>query len=187
MSSNDVIGFLLFLLLSAGLVYISRSSLRLPLTHGFPRFVAWEAILALFFINAHSWFRDPFSISQIISWLFLVISLVLIMVGVWTLRLIGKPDASRDEDGLLGIEKTTTLVTTGIYRYIRHPFYSSLLFLTWGIFLKALSWPGIIIAIVASVCLELIATIEEREDIKFFGQAYQEYMKTTKKFIPLIH
>jgi protein-S-isoprenylcysteine O-methyltransferase Ste14 len=187
MATNDVILLSLFALLSAGLIYISRSSLRPPLTHGFPRFIAWEAILALSLLNVQSWFRDPFSINQIISWLFLVISLVLIVYGVWTLRVIGKPDSSRDGKALLGIEKTTTLVTTGVYHYIRHPFYSSLLFLAWGIFLKSLSWPGIILAIVASACLVLTAIIEEREDIIFFGPAYRAYIKSTKKFIPFLY
>jgi protein-S-isoprenylcysteine O-methyltransferase Ste14 len=187
MTSNDVVRLALFLLFSVGLFYISRSSLRPPLTHGFPRFIAWEVILALFFLNVQSWFRDPFSINQAFSWLFLMISIVLILYGVWTLRVIGKPDSSRDGEALLGIEKTTNLVTTGIYHYIRHPFYSSLLFLACGIFLKDLSWPGLILAIVISVSLEFTAIIEEREDIIFFGPAYRDYMRNTKKFIPFLH
>jgi protein-S-isoprenylcysteine O-methyltransferase Ste14 len=48
------------------------------------------------------------------------------------------------------IEKTTILVTTGAYRYIRHPLYSSLLFLAWGIFFKAPSWPGGLLALAAT-------------------------------------
>jgi protein-S-isoprenylcysteine O-methyltransferase Ste14 len=119
--------------------------------------------------------------------LFLMISLVLIIYGVWTLRVIGKPDSSRDGEALLGIEKTTILVTAGVYHYIRHPFYSSLLFLAWGIFLKALSWPGLILAIVVSICLEFTAIIEEREDIVFFGPGYRDYMRSTKKFIPFLY
>jgi protein-S-isoprenylcysteine O-methyltransferase Ste14 len=187
MVSDNLIKLSLFALLSIGLVYLSRSSLRAPLTHGFPRFIVWEAILALFLLNVPSWFRNPFSIHQIFSWLFLIISLVLIICGVWTLRVIGKPDSSRNGDALLGIEKTSTLVTAGIYHYIRHPFYSSLLFLAWGIFLKVLSWPGIILAIVISISLQFTAMIEEHEDIIFFGPAYRVYMKSAKKFIPFLY
>jgi protein-S-isoprenylcysteine O-methyltransferase Ste14 len=187
MTSNGVIRLALFLLFSVGLYYISRSSLRLPLTHGFPRFFAWEGILALFSLNVQSWFRNPFSINQVFSWVFLIISLVLIIYGVWTLRVIGKPDASRDGEALLGIEKTTTLVTSGIYRYIRHPFYSSLLFLAWGICLKGLNLPGLILGIAVSICLVFTTIIEERENIIFFGPAYQEYMKNTKRFVPLLY
>jgi protein-S-isoprenylcysteine O-methyltransferase Ste14 len=112
---------------------------------------------------------------------------VLIIYGVWTLRVIGKPDASRDGEALLGIEKTTTLVTSGIYRYIRHPFYSSLLFLAWGICLKGLNLPGLILGIAVSICLVFTTIIEERENIIFFGPAYQEYMKNTKRFVPLLY
>jgi protein-S-isoprenylcysteine O-methyltransferase Ste14 len=176
-----------FILASTGLIYVSRSSLHLPPTHGLPRFFAWETILVLFLLNVDNWFRDLLSIHQIISWLFLVISLALIGLGVWCFRVLGKPSPSRDGAALLGIEKTTTLVTSGIYHYIRHPFYSSLLFLAWGIFLKALSWPGFILVIMASICLEFTAAIEEREDINYFGEAYREYIKKTKKFIPFLY
>jgi protein-S-isoprenylcysteine O-methyltransferase Ste14 len=187
MAASVVIKVFLFILTSIGLVYISRSSLHAPLTHGFPRFIAWEGILALFLVNVQRWFHDPFSVNQVFSWLLLIISIVMIIYGVWSLRVIGKPDSTREGEALLGIEKTTTLVTTGIYHYIRHPFYSSLLFLAWGIFLKNLSWPGTILVFVVSVCLELTAVIEEGEDIGFFGPKYQEYMKETKKFIPFLY
>jgi protein-S-isoprenylcysteine O-methyltransferase Ste14 len=173
-------------MVSIGLVYVSRSSLHIPITHGFPRFLAWEIIVILFLLNVESWFRAPLSILQVISWLFLCISIILIVYGVWTLRVNGKPEATRDEEALLGIEKTTILVTTGIYYYIRHPFYSSLLFLAWGISLKGLSWSSILLAFVASICLLFTAIIEEREDIRFFGPAYQAYMKRSKRFIPLL-
>ena len=65
MTTSDVFKVSLFILLSIGLIYISRSSLRAPLTHGFPRFIAWEAILMLFVINAQYWFQKFFSINQI--------------------------------------------------------------------------------------------------------------------------
>jgi protein-S-isoprenylcysteine O-methyltransferase Ste14 len=169
------------------LIYVSRNSIRLPLTHGLPRFIAWQAILTLFLLNMQSWFRNPFSVFQIISWICLIISIVLIVYGVSMLRKIGKPDASRDEEALLGIEKTTSLVTSGIYAYIRHPFYSSLLFLGLGIFFKDIAWISSIVMAVVLICLVLTAAIEEGEDIKFFGPAYREYMKKTKRFIPLIY
>ena len=35
----------------------------------------------------------------------------------------------RENAALLELEKTSRLVTVGLYRYIRHPLYSSLLFL----------------------------------------------------------
>jgi hypothetical protein len=40
-----------FIVLTVGLIYISRGSLRAPRSHGFYRFFAWELIVALFLLN----------------------------------------------------------------------------------------------------------------------------------------
>ena len=135
---------ILFVLATIGIVWVSRSSLRDVRYHGFYRFFAWETILILFLMNMNYWFVDPFSLRQIMSWLFLILSLVLIYQGVQLFRRKGKIDQERSDSALVGIEKTTELVTIGVYQYIRHPFYSSLLFLGWGILLKNISWIGII-------------------------------------------
>jgi protein-S-isoprenylcysteine O-methyltransferase Ste14 len=87
---------------------------------------------------------------------------------------------------MLEFEKTTSLVTVGAYRYIRHPLYSSLLFLAWGVFFKNPSWPGAILAVTATLFLVMTARMEEAEDVRFFGPAYQAYMKQTKMFIPFL-
>jgi len=100
------------------------------------------------------------------------------------LRRVGKPDSERDDPSLIGIEKTTELVTVGAYRYIRHPLYSSLLFLAWGVFFKQPSWIGVSLAVTATFFLTMTAKMEEAENIRFFGAEYQSYMKQTKMFIP---
>ncbi len=178
---------LVFILGGLGIVYVSRASFRSPLTHGFPRFVAWITILALFCLNVESWFRAPWSVNQIFSWIFLIVGAGLIIVGVFTLRSYGEQDSNRHGEDLYTFEKTSALVTKGIYHYIRHPFYSSLLFLGWGICLKVISWPSVLFGLVVSASLIFTAIIEEREDINFFGAAYQDYMKTTKRFVPFLY
>jgi protein-S-isoprenylcysteine O-methyltransferase Ste14 len=87
---------------------------------------------------------------------------------------------------MLQFEKTTTLVTVGAYRYIRHPLYSSLLSLTWGVFFKSPFWLGGILALLASCFLVATAKMEESENIRFFGAPYQAYMKQTKMFVPFL-
>ena len=146
---------IIFVLATIGIVWISRSSLRDIQSHGFYRFFAWEAILILFLMNIGYWFVDPFSPRQIVSWAFLIVSLVLIFEGVQSFRKKGKLDQNRYDPGLVGIEKTTELVTSGIYRYIRHPFYSSLLFLTWGILFKQITWVIFLLAITATIFLAI--------------------------------
>lgn len=178
---------IIFILGSLFIVYISRASLRSSGSHGFYRFFAWEAILALFAINMKSWFYNPLAWHQIISWSLLVLSLIPLAFGVHSLRTRGKPAKQREgEPSLMAFEKTTALVTTGIYHYIRHPLYSSLFGLTWGIFFKLPSLPGMILALAATVFLVATAKADESECTRFFGSQYQEYMKTTRMFVPYI-
>ena len=90
------------------------------------------------------------------------------------------------DPALLEFEKTTSLVDSGIYRYIRHPMYSSLLFLAWGIFLKH---PGAgLFAVVLFTSLSLLETAltDEKECVAYFGNTYKDYMKRTSRFIPFI-
>ncbi|NIW10999.1 MAG: isoprenylcysteine carboxylmethyltransferase family protein, partial [candidate division Zixibacteria bacterium] len=76
-------------------------------------------------------FRNPFSVPQIISWLLISASVFVASSGFYMLRKFGKPKDVIDD--------TAVLVTQGIYKYIRHPLYSSLILLAWGVFLKDIS------------------------------------------------
>ena len=181
-----VIKMIIFVLGTAVIVWVSRSSLRNIQSHGFYRFFAWEIILIMFVMNVNYWIIDPFSFRQLIAWTLLVISLVLIIQGVQLFRRKGDIDQERDDPALVGIEKTTVLVTSGLYGYIRHPFYSSLLFLAWGIFFKHPTWIGMGLGILSTICLIITAKKEEKENIEYFGEQYQEYMKQTKMFVPYI-
>jgi protein-S-isoprenylcysteine O-methyltransferase Ste14 len=177
----------LFVVASAGVVYISRASLRAPRSHGFYRFFAFEAILALILLNVEYWVRDPLSLHQVISWIFMTASAFLVVHAVHLLRIIGKPSAQRsDDEAAIGFEKTTQLVCVGAYKYIRHPMYSSLLFLAWGVFFKDLSWLSGILSLAATAFLVATAKAEEAEDIRFFGAGYQTYIRQTKMFIPFL-
>lgn len=177
----------LFVMCSAVIVWVSRRSLRQASAHGFYRFFAWEAILGLALVNLERWFVDPLRWYQVISWLLLFVSFVLLIWGVQLLRRAGKPTTQREDATLFEFEKTTQLVTTGIYRYIRHPLYSSLLLLAWGAFFKQpFSIWGLALALVATFCLRMTAVTEEAENIRFFGDAYRQYMQRSRMFIPYV-
>jgi len=176
-----------FVVLSTCLIYISWGSLRTPRSHGFNRFFAWEIIVALFLLNMDAWFRNPFSWHQVVSWFLLIVCIIPLAFGVRSLASQGRPAKHREaEPQLLAFEKTTTLVTTGIYHYIRHPLYSSLLFLVWGIFFKIPTWFGTLMVIAATLFLIATAKADEAECIRFFGPEYETYMKQTKMFVPFL-
>jgi len=186
MDALTLVKVVALLLGTGGLAYLSRASLAMPGSHGFYRFLAWEAILGLSLLNVDVWFRGPLSWHQLISWPLLVFSAIAVIAGVRLLRQRGAPDGARDDVPLVAFEKTTTLVTTGLYRYIRHPLYSSLLFLAWGIFFKAPSWFGGLLAVAATLFLVATARVEEAENVRFFGPEYEEYKKQTRMFVPFL-
>jgi protein-S-isoprenylcysteine O-methyltransferase Ste14 len=167
-----------FFIVSFGIVWISLPSLRLPGSHGFYRFFGWEVILGMLALNLRGWFVKPFAWYQLISWILLIVSLFQITYGVFLLRNIGKP--------IDALEATTQLVTNGIYRFIRHPLYASLLFLAWGIYFKSPSLLDSCLVVVASAFLFATARADEGECLVKFGEEYAAYMKKTKMFIPLI-
>jgi protein-S-isoprenylcysteine O-methyltransferase Ste14 len=175
----------IFIIATGLIIYISITSLRQPGSHGFYRFFAWESIVLLFLLNVEMWFVAPFSWHQIISWILLFVSFVPLIFGVRSLHKRGQPTKERPGDpSLFDFEKTTALVTTGIYAYIRHPLYSSLFLLTWGIFFKSLSLTSTALALVTTAFLIATARADEAECIRFFGDDYKRYMGKTKRFIP---
>ena len=178
---------LVFVLGTGLLIFVSRASLRSTRSHGFFRFFAWELILVLFLLNVDVWFVNPFAWHQLIAWTLLVASLVPLISGVRALRARGKPDEGHREDpSLLAFEKTSRLVTTGVYGYIRHPLYSSLLLLVWGIFFKSPGWLGLFLSIGTTLLLLATARADEAECIRFFGEPYRDYMGRSKRFIPFL-
>ncbi len=98
----------------------------------------------------------------------------------------GKPEPSRTDPALFELEKMTHLIQIGVYRYIRHPLYSSLLFLAWGVWLKSISLTRACLVLVITTFLALTAKSEEGENIAFFGEVYRQYMKQSKIFIPFL-
>ena len=180
------IKIIIFVAVTVGIVWALRSSLRSLRTHGLYRLVAWETILALGLLNIDTWFNSPFSLRQMVSWILLVACTAVGVHGTVFLLRYGKPEKKRDDPSLYTIEKTTKLVTVGAYRYIRHPLYCCFLLLAWGVFFKNPSWIGAALAVMASLFLTLTARTEEAENIRFFGTAYQDYMKRTKMFVPFL-
>jgi protein-S-isoprenylcysteine O-methyltransferase Ste14 len=183
---DDLVKIIVFVLLSLGIAWLSRRSLRDFTSHGFYRFFAWELILALVLLNLDIWFFRPLCWYQLISWPLLLVSMYLIIHAVVVLRRAGEHGAREEDPALIGIEKTTRLVTSGPYRYIRHPFYSSLLFLVVGVFFKSPSLPGGILCAAAVFMLVATAKTEEQENIAYFGEDYIRYMGVTKMFVPFI-
>ena len=177
---------IIFAILSLPVIILSWRTIFNIRSHGFPRFISWECIIWLFANNYLYWFKEPLKLNQIFSWILLFISAYLVISGVILMRKFGKAGKSRNEDTLYQFEQTTELVDSGIFKYIRHPLYSSLIFLTWGIFFKNPGLHLMLISIVSTLFLYITAIFDEKECIHFFGNKYINYMKRSKMFIPFI-
>ena len=77
-----------------------------------------------------------------------------------------------------------TLVTDGVYSWVRHPQYAGLFLITVGMLVQ---WPTIITAATWPVLLFIyyrLARREEREAEARFGEAYRAYQERVPMFIP---
>jgi len=179
--------WLIFTVLSIPVVMLSRRSLANSGSHGFTRLLAWEGLLWLLASNYIFWFDHPFGLRQIISWMLLLGSIYPAIAGFMLLRNSGKADSQiRADETLFAFERTTHLVQDGIYKYVRHPLYLSLIMLAWGILLKHVTLLLLGVAVAVSVMLYLTARRDEKECISHFGKEYKDYMRKTQMFIPFL-
>ena len=179
--------YFLFALGSALLIFISRRNLHAVRSHGFYRLLAWECMLLLLLRQYPFWFVDRFAWYQCLSWLLLFTSIPVLVLAVRGLKQAGTDQLARTDTTLLAFEKTAQLITHGVYRHIRHPMYSSLLLLNWGLLFKQpFLVLNIALALAATVLLALTARQEEQENLAYFGAAYGDYMTRSKRFLPAL-
>ncbi|HEX9655006.1 MAG TPA: isoprenylcysteine carboxylmethyltransferase family protein [bacterium] len=84
------------------------------------------------------------------------------------------------------IHRATGLVTTGIYRFVRHPQYTGMFLFTFG---WILHWPSVITLILWPILVAAyiwLARQEEKVVTKEVGEAYREYARRTPRFFPRV-
>ena len=88
-------------------------------------------------------------------------------------------------DAAIGVEHM--LVQSGPYRWIRHPIYCSMLCLLWGIgAIAAPLWLFTAATVVFLTGTEIRVRIEDRLLAERFGEAFADYQRSTKAYVPLI-
>ena len=176
MSRTEIV---IFSAITVFMIWFSwKISLKEKRYHGVSRFFSFESNALLFILNYGIWFENPISFHQVISWILLIGSAVFAIIGFTLL--------SKRGDSIGNFENTSHLITTGTYKFIRHPMYLSLLFLGFGIMLKHPTLVTWILAFINMIAVYITAKIEEKEMILKFGKEYRDYMRNTKMFIPYI-
>jgi protein-S-isoprenylcysteine O-methyltransferase Ste14 len=75
------------------------------------------------------------------------------------------------------------LITTGIYRYSRNPMQLSHFPIFLGVGIATASWIFLLISVLFVLMLLLWINAEERHCLKFYGDAYRDYMGKTPKYL----
>jgi protein-S-isoprenylcysteine O-methyltransferase Ste14 len=117
-----------------------------------------------------------------IRWFGIVIFTAGGMLRLWPVFVLG-----RRFSGLVAIQSGHTLVTTGIYRLIRHPSYL-------GLLLTALGWAfcfrsGVGLVLWAFLLVPLMSRMDAEERLleMAFGDEYRAYTERTSRLIPGIY
>lgn len=84
------------------------------------------------------------------------------------------------------VRRNATFVTTGPYRYVRHPFYCGAAVLLLGMVLLSANAVVGAFAIVVLTLLALRTPREEQRLVERFGDEYRRYQATTGRFFPRI-
>lgn len=138
------------------------------------------------FVSGVVWLIDPqrmgwssIAIPVGLRWLGVVLAGCSGLLVVWTFRNLGK-----NLTDTVVTRRDHTLITSGPYRYVRHPFYlafalgvvgGSLVLANWFFFLAGLLPLGFIVA---------RTRIEEEKLLARFGADYQEYRQRVGQFLP---
>ena len=101
------------------------------------------------------------------------------LLFVWTLRNLGK-----NLTDTVVTRRHHTLITTGPYGWIRHPFYTSAALMIPASFLLAANWFFLAIGTTVFVLLAIRTRKEEENLIARFGDDYRSYMQRTGRFLP---
>lgn len=131
-----------------------------------PRWMAWAEL------SVPSWAR----------WGGVVLGLFTIPAAHWVFRSLG-----RNVSETILTKSHHALVTTGPYRWVRHPLYTTGVTLLLAIGLMAGNWFILLFVLIAIVALRLaVIPLEERELLIKFGDEYRAYVRRTGRLWPRI-
>lgn len=100
---------------------------------------------------------------------------------IWTFRSLGT-----NLTDTVVTRREHTLVTSGPYRWVRHPFYDSVALLLLGNALAAANWFLLFSGGLLVVLLIVRTKTEEANLLARFGDSYRAYVKRTGRFLPRI-
>jgi protein-S-isoprenylcysteine O-methyltransferase Ste14 len=140
-------------------------------------FLAWLVIMPLDAVRFH-W-------SQMPGWLQMV-GAILLLGSFYLFFLIFRENAYLSPAVRIQAERGQTVVSTGPYRYVRHPMYVTAIILLVGTTLLLGSWYGFIVVLILVVAIAVRAVQEERT-LRAELPGYAAYTAQVKyRFVPYV-
>ena len=140
--------------------------------------VLWACVIA-YLIEPRTMAWSSVPLPAEVRWVGGAIIIAAVALFAWTLRSLG-PNLT----DTVVTRRAATLVTTGPYRWVRHPFYDSMTLLILAIALLAANWFMLAAGIVVVALVVIRTRIEEEKLVDRFGDGYRRYMSATGRFIP---
>ena len=78
------------------------------------------------------------------------------------------------------------LVTSGPYKYLRHPIYAAVIYFGWACVIAFPQWQTLLGAALITIGLFIRIVLEEKEIAKVYPE-YVEYSKQAKRIIPFVY
>jgi len=101
------------------------------------------------------------------------------LLMVWTFQHLGK-----NLTDTVVTRKDHTLVISGPYRYVRHPFYVSFALAVLGVSLATANWFFFLAGVTPLAFIVARTPIEEAKLVERFGGEYLQYMRKVGRFVP---
>lgn len=114
-------------------------------------------------------------------WVGAVLTLTGLLFTVWARVHLG-----RNWSATITVKQDHALITSGPYRFVRHPIYTGLLLALVGFALARGEWRGVVAVVIAFLAFWRKLRIEERWMREQFGAAYEEYSRRVAALIPLL-
>ncbi|MFX0123848.1 MAG: methyltransferase family protein [Candidatus Hodarchaeota archaeon] len=116
-----------------------------------------------------------------------ILGILIFLIG-GCITITGRYQLKQFGEGVLDVKDDQTLITSGIFRYIRHPIYAGGVIGVIGFYLAFRSFfVLIVIWIIYFLIFRHRLLFEEKMMIEAFGDEYRKYMKQTKRLIPFIY